>query len=298
MKTLKAILVMILITNLPFNGYLKAQEPQQGGGSGGGAEVLKPPKYADGIYVKENSVNRRFIPYTSLREADVMWSRRVWRNIDLKEKINHPLYYPTTPINDRKSMFEVLRDGALKSGNITCFDVMDDEFRMELTKSEVEARLYKVDTSETEDPETGNMIPAIVRNDINSDAITKYQLKEDWFYDRQRSVLDVRIIGLEVIKARVDDNGTILGDQALFWVYFPEIRPVIATQEVYMRHNDAERRTFDDIFWKRMFSSYVVKESNVYDRFISEYTTGMNALFESDRIKDEIFKLEHDLWHF
>ncbi len=65
-----------------------------------------------------------------------------------------------------------------------------------------------------------------------------------------------------------------------------------------MRHNDAERRTLDDIFWKRMFSSYVRKESNVYDRSIGDYTSGMNALFESERVKDDIFKYEHDLWHF
>jgi hypothetical protein len=65
-----------------------------------------------------------------------------------------------------------------------------------------------------------------------------------------------------------------------------------------MRHNDAERRTLEDIFWKRMFSSYVIKESNVYDRAIVEYTTGINALFEAERIKEDIFKFEHDLWHF
>ena len=65
-----------------------------------------------------------------------------------------------------------------------------------------------------------------------------------------------------------------------------------------MRHNDAERRTLDDIFFKRMFSSYVIKETNVYDRYISEYTSGINALFESERVKDDIFKFEHDLWHF
>jgi hypothetical protein len=49
----------------------------------------------DGIYVKEHHPAKRVIPYTPLREADVMWLKRVWRVIDLREKINHPLYYPT-----------------------------------------------------------------------------------------------------------------------------------------------------------------------------------------------------------
>jgi hypothetical protein len=65
-----------------------------------------------------------------------------------------------------------------------------------------------------------------------------------------------------------------------------------------MRNNDAERRTFDDIFWKRMFSSYIRKETNVYDRSIVEYATGLDALLESDRVKSDIFKYEADLWQY
>ena len=294
MKKRNIILVILAIAIIPFIGFAQAPDPNSGG-----AEVIKPPKYPDGIYTKENTANRRPIPYTSLREADVMWSRRVWRQINLKEKINHPLYYPTTPILDRKSLFDVLKDGALKSGTISCFDTGDDEFRLEYTKSEVENKLISIDSSATtQDAETGEDVKAIVRNEITSENITQYQIKEDWFYDKQRSVLDVRIIGLMALKAKTDPNGEYLGETPLFWVYFPEIRNELAKQEVYMRHNDAERRTLEDIFWKRMFSSYVVKESNVYDRLIGDYTKGMNALLESERIKTEIFNLEHDLWHF
>lgn len=291
MKKLNTILVVIAIAMISLTGFAQGT---------GGAEVIKPPKYPDGIYTKENTVNRRPIPYTSLREADVMWSKRVWRQINLKEKINHPLYYPTSPILDRKSLFDVLVDGAIKNGTISCFDQGDDEFRLEYTKSEVQAKLVSWDSSATtEDPVTGEQISAPVKNETKAENITQYQIKEDWFYDKQRSVLDVRIIGLMVLKAKYDPStGEVLGETGLFWVYFPEIRQSLANQEVYMRHNDAERRTLEDIFWKRMFSSYVIKESNVYDRMIGDYTKGLNALLESERIKTEIFNLEHDLWHF
>jgi len=264
-------------------------------------EVIKPPKYPNGVYTKENSVARRPIAYTSLREADVMWSKRVWRIIDLKEKMNHPLYYPTTPIADRKSLFDVIKDGALKDGTISCFNSMDDEFRIEFTKSEIQNMLASWDsTNQSEDPNNpGTFISSPLKHETNAEAITQYRIKEDWFFDKQRSVMDVRIIGLELIVAKKTESGEDAGgSKPLFWVYFPEIRPILATQDVYMRHNDSERRTFDDIFWKRMFSSYVYKESNVYDRLIGEYTSGINALFESERIKDDIFKYEHDLWHF
>jgi gliding motility associated protien GldN len=124
-------------------------------------------------------------------------------------------------------------------------------------------------------------------------------MKEDWFFDKQRSVMDVRILGLCPMKEKADPtSGEVIGYSPLFWVYFPECRATFAKAEVYNTKNDAERRSLDDIFWKRMFSSYIHKESNVYDRVVVSYATGLDVLLESDRIKDDIFVYEHDLWHF
>ena len=291
MKKLSILLLVSFVSMLTIENFAQESNP----------DILKPSKYPDGIYTKENTRTRRAIPYTTLREADVTWSKRVWRNIDLKEKINHPLYYPTSIIGDRKSLFQVIKDAALIDGTITCFAPMDDEFRNDYTKTEVEGILSKWDSTNTIDDvnNPGATITAPVKRDVKSSDITKYQLKEDWFFDRQRSVLDVRIVGMQVMKEKkTEGTGEVVGDAPIFWIYFPEARPLFANQEVYMRHNDAERRTLDDIFWKRMFSSFVVKETNVYDRVISEYTTGLDALLESDRIKNDIFKFEHDMWQF
>ena len=109
--------------------------------------------------------------------------------------------------------------------------------------------------------------------------------------------MDVRIIGICPV---VDDylNGVFRGYKPLFWVYFPEARPIFAKAEVFNRHNSAKRLTYDDVFWKRMFNSYIYKEENVYDRVITDYATGLDALLESERIKTEIFNFEHDLWEY
>lgn len=266
-------------------------------------EVIKPPKYPDGVYTKENTRTRRAIPYPTLREADVMWSKRVWRVIDLREKINFPLYYPDEKILDRKSLFDVMKDAATKEGTITCFanPSTDDEFRYDMTPSEIEALLTKWDSTATaEDPNNpGTYVSAPTKNEITTLQVWQYWVKEDWFFDKQRSVLDVRIIGLCPLIEKKTESGESTGASSpLFWVYFPEARPVFANQEVYMRHNDAERRTFEDIFWKRMFSSYVRKESNVYNRGLFDYKTGLDLLIESDRVKNDIFIYEHDLFHF
>jgi hypothetical protein len=84
----------------------------------------------------------------------------------------------------------------------------------------------------------------------------------------------------------------------LYWVYFPSCRPYFARNDVYNFKNDAERRSLDDIFWKRQFTSTIVKESNVQDRYIDQYQKGIDALVEADKIKMNIFTWEHDLWNY
>ncbi len=263
---------------------------------------LSPAKYPDLFYTKENSPNREVVPYPSEREADIMWSKRVWRVIDLREKMNLPLYYPDSPILDRKSLYDVIIDAALKEGRITLFDnpATDDQFRYEMTVGEANAKLSPMVEMKIERMDgSGGFDIVSVPQPITTDQVWKYWIKEDWFWDKQRSVMDVRIIGICPLTEKVSESGEHLGaDKPLFWIYFPEARPVFANAEVFLRKNDAERRTLDDVFWKRMFSSYIRKESNVYDRGIYDYKQGLELQLESERVKSDIFSYEHDLWHF
>ena len=85
-------------------------------------------------------------------------------------------------------------------------------------------------------------------------------MKEDWFFDKQRSMLDVRIIGIApVVLAINPESKEVVGLKKLFWLYFPECRKVFNNAFVYNPENDAQRMSFDDLFRKREFSSFVEK---------------------------------------
>ena len=150
----------------------------------------------------------------------------------------------------------------------------------------------------TEDLDTGEMIPVVQEIKLESRDIKRYWIKEDWIFDKQRSTMDIRIIGIAPCKESKGEDGESRGYAPLFWLYYPECRYVFANWEAFNRENDAERRSFEDLFWKRQFSSYITKWSNVYDRTINVYVTGLDALLEGEEIKQQLFEFEHDLWNF
>jgi gliding motility associated protien GldN len=257
----------------------------------------------DGPWIKEHNKTKKVVQYPFIREADVMWARRVWQDIDLREKMNLSLYYPLEESNGMKSLFDVIRDALLVEGSITAYSTgvtgQEDDFRTPLLVSDVRAILERVDTTYTEDPDTGDLVPVIQSIAVNSQDVTRYRLKEDWFFDRQRSERYIRIIGIAPLKERINNDGEPTGAyETLFWLYFPECRYVFANWDAFNRFNDAERRSFDDLFQKRMFSSTVIKESNVYNRKLDDVYTGMDRLLKSEEIKEKLFILEHDLWSF
>lgn len=256
----------------------------------------------DGAYVKEHNATKRVIPYPHLREADVMWAKRIWRMMDLREKMNHPFFYPKTEIDDRKSLFGVIRHALLVEGSLTAYGLGptfdDDEFRYPLTAAKVDSILNPTKVRYVEDLDTGELQAVESPEPIESSNVTQYLLKEDWIFDKQRSERYVRIIGICPRAEDYNDEGEKRGYKSLFWLYFPECRYVFANQDVFNRQNDAQRRTFEDLFQQRMFASYITKETNVYDREIGDYTTGLDALLEAERVKGELFEIEHDLWHY
>jgi gliding motility associated protien GldN len=291
------------------------------------------------------------IPYEYVREADVVWSKRVWSFIDLREKINHPLYFPLDQYqkspdgkdeiwvknSSRWSLWTVMKQHIM-NGDLTLFSVNNlyditkqgvldgDQFKYpirpepgknydtdSLFRSSVDERISMItgggmravlnelgEDSVYLDPVTGEEVGIqetyVEKSWILSENIVQYRLKEDWIFDKERSILDVRILGIcPVIYEATKEGGKY---EELFWLYFPHCRFVFNNYFVYNDANDAQWMSFDDVFWKRRFNSVMYKESNVYDRNIESYRTGVDALMEAEKIKEEIRTIEHDVWSF
>lgn len=265
--------------------------------------VDEPEDNSDGFYTKESELienGKKAFEFPYVREADVVWAHRVWRVIDFKEKINQVFYYPTQPDQGRKNLYTIL-DEALTEGRIRCFE--DDMFAKEENWEQLKSRLggSKV-ISRWETDMDGMEIETFdtVYTSLSAEDITMLRIKEDWFIDKNRSVEDVRIIGFALIYMQQKEEGTPPVPIPLAWIRYndPEVRELLANTEVYNMDNDRARRSYDDIFRKRIFSSYIIRESNDFNRQIEEYARGVDALLESQRIEDYLFEMEEDMWEY
>lgn len=244
--------------------------------------------FYDEVAVKE----REPIPYDYVSESDVYWHKRVWRVIDVKEKMNLPFSYEGLDWSNLKPLISVLRDAAI-ANEITVYD--EDNFQVALTPDVVSQRGASVDTLPQYDLQTGEVIgDTIMQRPFDPNKVLHWRVKEDWFFNKKTSTMQVRIMGLAPLY--YDEEAKI--ETPLFWIYYPSSRSVLSHNEAFNPKNDAQRMSWDDMFQMRLFSSVIIKESNVFDRRIQEYATGLDALRESDRIKEDIFDFEHDLWSY
>ncbi len=368
----------------------------------------------DGVYRKSDIISKRQpVAYEHVRESDYVWGKRTWSYIDLREKINHSLYFPTEkyltsaskgatnelqasaqgryslyyiltksmqdktitayyadrgkstdlntgeeipaiiggdsfkyPLDPNDSDFDTklqnmigkqtfdkddpiydpntnlpcyisnnapqeIKDAVVANSGAYQFTVMQGDNEDERAFTEHQANIT-TDESQAFTFDYGGMTPDPVaakyrikiKKYFKPEEITKWYLKEDWFFDKETSKFKVRIIGIApVVIDEVEEkiNGkTVKSDieRPLFWLYFPHVRQVLKNFYCYNPKTDAQWMSYDDLFWKRKFTSVIYKESSLFDRNIEEYRFGLDALYESKKIKDDMRNLEHDFWNF
>lgn len=248
-------------------------------------------EYYDDVIKRTLVEESEVLPYEPLREVDVMWERKLWRVIDTREKMNHSFR------NSERPFFDILKDLA-EAGDIKVF--RDEFFKEPLDDAAIAGMLNRVDTTTVYDPETYEESIKITNNPIDPTSIMKFRVKEVWFFDKKTSQVKVRILALAPIIDKVnEETGEFLYELPMFWVYYPKARKFLGKERVYNDFNDIAPMSWYDLFESRFFASYIYKQSNSLGlRLEDMYDNEYDRLLESQKIKQELFNWEHDLWTY
>jgi len=256
------------------------------------------------------------VPLAFLKESDIAWAKTIWRVIDLREKLNHPLYFPEQTQGTWRSLARVIYDAVdiQNPDNENALPVYMDEFLCyPQSKNQLKANI--TETKEIADIDVdGEVIGTKIQtNEMETSSIYYYHIKEVWFFNKRTSKLECQIMEITPMYEIVRENSSTAeeyeGDnyvqndyskRPFGYINYAELRPYLAKQDVFNVKNSAQKMSFDDLLThKRQFISVIYKEENVYDRHLVDYIANpRDQTIKSDEIINGIRRFEHDLWQF
>lgn len=244
------------------------------------------------------------LAYEHIRVDDAVYRHKIWREIDTREKMNLPFRYSADENNGNQRFISILMK-SIQDSAVTVFDAIDDRFTTPLTIGQVAEKISGgveiVDIYDSLGNKTGTK--DVVR-EVNLDSFYKFRIKEEVIFDKESSRLFWRILGIAPLKRVITSTGIDLGETELFWVYYPDMRPIFAKYEVYNGKNFGARMSWEELFESRMFSGRIIKSTidNPFDLKIKDekglHENGVFQLLEGERIKEKIFNYEQDLWSY
>ena len=260
------------------------------------ARIKTPPK--DGFAVRADIDSNILVPFPDVREEDVYYAKRIWREIDLRDTINSVLRAEGSKLIE--VLLQAVGDEELavySSKDTTAGKLLDDNDSFKIMLTAQEALESARGRSEgIQDPVTGQISEPTLRR-LRTEEFMKYRIKEDWILDSKRSIFEPRIVGIAPMR-EVEGNW-----QPVFWVYYEDARELLSKKKLVNPANDASTLTFDDFFVRRLFSSYIVKETNPSNQNINDILgltdpKDPRKLYESERIKKSISDFEQGLWEY
>jgi gliding motility associated protien GldN len=268
---------------------------------------IKKSLRPDNAIVRELVKERIPLPYEHIREDDAVYMHRIWREIDVHEKMNLPFVYKAEgDLGNQRFIYILLN--SIKNDSITAFSPDDDRFTTPILWKDIVTKMVgapkyiqKPDLEKDPDGSKGFMKDTVITQEFNPDDVEKFWIKEEVIFDKESSRLHTRILGIAPLQTIKNDDGSYRDVTPLFWVYYPDLRPIFAKHEVYNGRNFGARMSWEELFESRMFASRIIKSTinNPNDEFIKQYIKDpILALLEGDNIKEKIFNYEQDLWSY
>jgi gliding motility associated protien GldN len=249
----------------------------------------------------------------NIRTDDVVWSKTIYRIIDMREKQNFSLYFPLEPQDGMRNLMTIMLDGVInKTLTVYKKGLRDDQFRPDFSPKMVvpyDSTDYLIHSVFSYKEGNDIFYPALrVENgklaidNMSIDEFMKRQqrfvIKEIWFFDKHRSVQESRILAIAPLLSYSKDNSSLI-KSIVCWFNFDELRQAMAEAKIYWGDNQSSDMTMGLFFDQRLFSGYILGVDDLYHRTLLDYLTNEEEIRkEQNRINDSLIDFESDLWEY
>lgn len=262
------------------------------------------------------------------RRDDIVWSRIVYRVIDMREKQNSQIYYPLTPTVKYKNLLRIILEAAVND-TLKGYEKKDEDIQPAWDKAPICKERFSeffIECSVDSAEKTVKPNPCVKKDELTNKPIIddyqfnpyckkqlKYVVQEIVFFNRHYSKMYTKILAIApvyiyneininkqlagVMSKSADDIWNFFQSSVVCWFAYDELRPYLAKQLIIPNGNENQRMTFDDFFSQRLYHSYILGDSNMFDKvLLRTYTDAISLRREQQRIENELLNIEQDIW--
>lgn len=235
-------------------------------------------------------------PTAASMNEDVVWRRDIYRELDLNEDANAPLYYPVEPLGSQVNLFTYIFK-LMMQGRIKAYQYKLDGNESFNADDVVKPKTF-LDNYHIYYEKDAQGRTHLDNSDIPSKEVKSYYIKETTYYDQHTATFHTKVLALCPIMTRDDDFGDGGNKYPLFWVKYDDLAPFLSKQQIMTSNlNNAATMSIDDYFLRNQYKGKIYKTNNMLGKTLAQYCSSDSAMSkEQKKIEAELAAFEKNLW--
>lgn len=234
-------------------------------------------------------------PTTAAMDEDVVWRRDIYRELDLNDEANAPLYYPVEPVGGQMNLFTYMFKLML-SGRVRAYQYRLDGNESFKYEDRVIPKAFMDNYHIFYERKNGAL--TLDDSDIPSKEVKSYYIKESAYYDQHTATFHTKVLAICPIMTREDDFGDVGTKYPLFWMKYDDLAPYLSKQQIMTSNlNNAAMMSIDDYFVRNQYKGKIFKTNNLLGKTLSQYCPNDSAMAkEQKKIEAELVAFEKNVW--
>ena len=243
---------------------------------------------------------QKFFEEPARSDADAQWMKIVYRQLDLENVKNAPLYYPEEAIEGQENLFRIIMK-LLANGNVKAYEYLDgreiftDQYQVKV--ADMLDRFHILYTPAKGSTEKNPKF-TIEESDVPTNEVLSYYLLERWELDKRVNRMRTTVDAICPVLHRSGDFGGEAVKYPMFWIKMDALRPYLTQQSIFIDDdNNLAQYNYDDYFQLALYEGDIYKTRNLRNRSMMQlYPDPDDMKKAQDSIQNYLVNYEKKMW--